>query len=114
MSRMGASTITESATTSSAVYLLPDNCVTILLRASSVNTDLIYCKIDDYTANTGDMILRAGEFFSLDIATALKLKMSMGYAIQLEDFLKTISFKSASGTQTLEIDAFGLQIPIIK
>jgi len=38
----------------------------------------------------------------------------MGYAIQLEDFLKTISFKSASGTQTLEIDAFGLQIPIIK
>lgn len=110
----GSSTLQESAGITPAMIKLPNNCIQLLVRASISNTDNVYIKIDDVTADTNDIILRAGEYISFDISDSLHLKNALGCDIETDDFFRMLAYASASGTQDVEIDAFGINIPVGK
>lgn len=102
------STISVSPTTTAAVTILPAPCYAIVLRTPTANTDDIFVSLGRISSTTGDIRIRPGETFSLDISTALMLNQALGSEVELQDFMERISYISNSGTQTLYIDAFAL------
>lgn len=108
---MGSQTITVTTSTTVGITSCPNFCTIILLRSPSTNADNIYIKLDDYTASSGNIILRPGEALSFDIADSLKLKMHMGYAVEKTDFFQTVAYVAAANAPTLEIDTFGIPMP---
>lgn len=103
----GIASITFTATTTTQTQQFPPRTTALLLRAATGNTDNINVNIASNSVTSGDLIVRAGESVTIDITQINQLKFSLGELTD-RDFIKFISYKAVSGSQTLYSDAFGL------
>lgn len=98
------STINASSTTTASTAQF-NRVWSLLLRCPSANTANVLVNLGGATATTGDLIISAGETISLDISPVLLAKILKNTPLVDSDFLRSLSHKSVSGTQTLQFDA---------
>lgn len=96
-------TMSVSATTT-AQEVNFNRVYSVLLRTPSSNTDNINVNLGGVTASSGDMLIRINETIAIDISPVLIAKLLQNKPLFDNDFIRSISVRAASGTQTLYFD----------
>ncbi|MEK6876161.1 MAG: hypothetical protein AABX63_02025 [Nanoarchaeota archaeon] len=96
-------TVTASATTTAASVQF-NRVYSVMLRAPSANTDDIFVNLGGVTATSGDVRVRPNETISISIAEVLLAVKLSGREYNENDFIRSLSYRSNAGTQTLYFD----------
>lgn len=95
---------TLTAGTANLIQNLPPNVVSILARAPSGNSGIVYFSIDETPSNaTYSTPLRAGDSVVIDISPAIQEASRMG-ALTQEKFMRMVSYMASAANQTLNIE----------